>query len=291
MPIQTATTGDLENAQRIALAEARYSEEHNWPTANIIDHFVLRKGEKQLTVPKVARMTAQDVQDGVDLVDSEDIGMTTTDLTTGRIALKVILTDTLIMQQNDDVMQMVGKQMGDATGRKKERDIDALFSALNGGTTLGADNANFTARNAAACIAHAKSNRFGQGLRVVHHPNAIFALTASLAPVGATGAVNIPTGFSADLLRDFYRVQLNQVPFFETGEIDKIGTTDSGYGAIFARGCLCILNQKDVSTEPQRDASLFAWEVVVSAMYGVFELDDSRGAPLRYEIGDLATNN
>ena len=118
MPIQIATTGDLENAQLIVLAEARYSEEHNWPTTNLVEKHRLSKGQKQLTLPKVGRMTANALVDGVDMVDSEDIGMTTVDLTTAEVGLKVILSDKLTMQANDVVLRMVGKQMGDGMGRK-----------------------------------------------------------------------------------------------------------------------------------------------------------------------------
>ena len=50
---QTATTGNLENAQRIILAAARYTEEHNAPAINLIEQFTLPKGAKQVTVPKV----------------------------------------------------------------------------------------------------------------------------------------------------------------------------------------------------------------------------------------------
>jgi len=52
---------------------------------------------------------------------------------------------------------------------------------------------------------------------------------------------------------------------------------------------LAALTSVDTRTERQRDASLRATEVVMTADYGVFELDDSRGAPVTFEIGDLAT--
>ena len=37
-------------------------------------------------------------------------------------------------RENEDAFRIVGKQMGDAVARKKDRDVIALFSALNGGT-------------------------------------------------------------------------------------------------------------------------------------------------------------
>ena len=39
-----ATTGSLENAQRIIISTARYTEEHNAPAMNLIEQFNLPKG-------------------------------------------------------------------------------------------------------------------------------------------------------------------------------------------------------------------------------------------------------
>ena len=90
---QTATTGNLANAQRIILAAARYTEEHNAPAINLIEQFTLPKGAKQVTVPKVGQMSMTDLVDGQDIVDEEEIGMTTVDLTAAEVGAKVILTD------------------------------------------------------------------------------------------------------------------------------------------------------------------------------------------------------
>ncbi|HAT64086.1 MAG TPA: hypothetical protein DCS66_05730, partial [Flavobacteriaceae bacterium] len=77
---QTSTTGNLENAQRIILSSARYTEEHNAPALALIEQFSLPKGAKTVTVPKVGSMTMSDLQDGQDIIDEEDMGMTTVDL-------------------------------------------------------------------------------------------------------------------------------------------------------------------------------------------------------------------
>jgi len=50
---------------------------------------------------------------------------------------------------------------------------------------------------------------------------------------------------------------------------------------------MAALTSVDTRTERQRDASLRATEVVMTADYGVFELDDTRGAAIRAEIGTL----
>ena len=52
---------------------------------------------------------------------------------------------------------------------------------------------------------------------------------------------------------------------------------------------MCIIESKAPGVERERDASLRGTEVVMVSDYGVFELDDSYGAPMLYEIGNLST--
>ena len=290
MATQTATTGNLEKAQNIIIAQSRYTMEHNMPTANLVEHFKLGKGNKQLTVPKVGQMTADDLVDGVDMIASEEIGLTTTDLTTAEVGLKVILTYKLLNQFNEDVFRMIGRQMGDAMARKKERDLQALFAGLNGGTTLGADGNLLSLRAAAGCVVFATSNKFPNPVSVVHHPNAIGNLSITATAIGsATFFAGILQGLSEELLRNFWGIRINGVNFFHSGEIDKISGTDSGYGAVFSKSSMCIIEGWAPMVEREKDISLRGWEIVITSDYGVFELDDTYGAPMRYEVGQLST--
>ncbi len=289
MATQTATTGQLENAQNITVAEIRFTSEHSTPCVNLVEHMTLKKGAKQITVPKVGQATAQNLTDGIDLVDTEDIGMSSIDLTTGEVGLKFILTDKLVRQENEDVFRIIGKQMGDAMARKKDTDVIALFPALNGATVLGADNKNLTLANLSACITRAKSGKYPNPVVVVHHPNAFFATVTSAALTPSTLAP-MPAGFSADLLKDFYKFTVNGVSVFEDGNIAVITGYDSAYGAIFSKAAMVVVDSQGFTTERERDASLRATEVVVTADYGCFELDDSYGAAMQYEIGNPATN-
>jgi len=72
------------------------------------------------------------------------------------------------------------------------------------------------------------------------------------------------------------------------GNIAKISGQDSGYGVIADKTAMAALTSVDTRTERERDASLRATEVIMTADYGVFELDDSRGAAFIAEIGDLS---
>ena len=288
--IQTSSSGNLGSIQRTVISQMRYTEEHNMPVVNLIEKFTLRKGEKQIDIPKAGQMTASDLVDGIDMTDSEDIDATVVTATTAEVGLKVIITDKLARQFNQDVFGVVGRQMGDAMARKKDTDAIALFSALNEGTAFGEDNKSLSYANASAVIANAKAKKFGNPLFVVHHPNAIYNLSKDAAQVGTTGA-QLPDAFAQAQVRSFYTgVRINQVPFFEDGNIEKVSGSDSGIGVIAHKTALGHVSSQARRVERQRDASLRAVELVITEDYGMFEVDDTKGAPLRYEIGDITTS-
>ena len=286
---QAATTGNLENAQKIIINAARYTEEHNAPALALIEKFNLPKGAKQVTVPKVGQMSMSDLVDGQDIIDEEDIGMTTVDLTASEVGAKVILTDKLVRQSAPNVMSIIGRQLGDGMARKKDSDVLALYTSLNGGTKLGTAGTSFKASNVQGIIAYAKANKFGSQLYILHHPNAVGYLSKEAATTASATSSEITNGWSADLLANFYSNlrPMNGVSIFEDGNITEDSDGD-GIGVIADKSALAYLTSVETSTERQRDASLRATEVVMTSDYGVFELDDTRGAGLTYDITALS---
>ena len=286
---QTATTGNLESAQRIIIGAARYTEEHNAPAMALIEQFTLPKGAKQVTVPKVGQMTISDLADGQDIIDEEDVAITTVDLTAAEVGAKVILTDKLFRQIADNVFSIVGRQLGDAMARKKDTDVHSLYSGLNGGTTLGAAGATFSLANVAASISYAKANKFGSQLYILQHPNAVFDIANTA--VTASSTYPVPKGWSEDLLGEFFSGlrPLNGVPIFEDGNL-SVDSSDDAIGVIADKGALAVLKSVETRTERQRDASLRATELVMTSDYGVFELDDDRGAAMTYDAAAITTS-
>ncbi len=289
---QTATTGNLENASKIIIAAARYTEEHNAPAMALIESFSLPSGSKQVTVPKVGQMQVSDLTDGVDITDDEEIGMTTVDLTASEVGAKVILTDKLVREQQNNVFTIIGKQLGDAMARKKDTDVHSLYSSLNGGTTVGAATKYMKTSNVHGAIAYAKANKFGSDVYILHHPNSVAYLSKEAATVASAASNAIPEGYSADLLRNFYSGlrPINNVPIFEDGNL-AVDSSDDATGVIASKGAMAVLNSVETRQERQRDASLRATEVVMTSDYGVFELDDTKGAGLIFDAAALATNN
>jgi len=286
---QTATTGNLENAQNIIITAARYTEEHNAPAMALIEQMNLPKGAKQVTVPKVGQMTVSDLTDGFDIVDEEEIGMTTVDLTASEVGAKVILTDKLVRQSANNVFSIVGRQLGDAMARKKDTDVHALYSGLNGGTTFGATTKSMSLANVAGAIAAAKGAKFGSQIYILQHPHAVFDLANTA--VTASSAYPVPEGWSKDLLGNFFSGlrPLNGVPIFEDGNL-SLSAGDDAIGVIADKSALGVLKSVDTRTERQRDASMRATEIVITADYGVFEIDDSKGAPLTFDAATPASN-
>jgi len=285
---QTSTTGNLENAQKIIIAASRYTEEHNAPAMALIESFTLGKGEKQVTVPKVAQMTMSDLVDGQDIIDEEDIGMTTVDLTASEVGAKVILTDKLVKQSSDNVFSIVGRQLGDGMARKKDEDVVALYSGFS--ADRGTAGSGMTLANLSAVIAYAKGNKFGSQVYINHHPFTVW----DLANTAVTASTNypVPKGWTEDLLGNFFSGlrPINGVPVFEDGNISINSSTDDAVGVIADKSALAVLKSVDTRTERERDASLRATELVITADYGVFELDDSKGAALTFDASTPATS-
>ncbi len=284
---QTATTGSLENAQRIIIASARYTEEHNAPAMNLIEQFNLPSGSKQVTVPKVSQMDMSDLVDGQDIIDEEDIGMSTVDLTAAEVGAKVIITDKLARQSAENVFSMIGRQLGDGMARKKDKDVLALYSGFS--TDIGSAGRSMSLANVSATVAYAKGNKFGSQVYIVQHPFAVWDIANTAVTASATYPV--PAGWSADLLGNFFSGlrPINGVPIFEDGNI-TIDSSDDAVGVCADKTALGILKSVDTRTERQRDASLRATEVVITADYGVFELDDSKGVALTLDAGTPATS-
>ena len=284
---QAATTGNLENAQRIIIAAARYTEEHNAPAMALVEQFNLPKGSKQVTVPKVGQMSMSDLVDGQDMIDEEDIGMTTVDLTASEVGAKIIITDKLARQSAQNVFSIIGRQLGDGMARKKDTDVTALYSGFS--TDIGAAGRSMSLANVSATVAYAKENKFGSQVYIVQHPFAVWDIANTA--VTASTTYPVPAGWSADLLGNFFSGlrPINGVPIFEDGNI-SIDSSDDAIGVCADKSALAVLKSVDTRTERQRDASLRATEVVITADYGVFELDDSKGVALTLDAGTPATS-
>ena len=82
---------------------------------------------------------------------------------------------------------------------------------------------------------------------------------------------------------------MNNVPIFEDGNL-TVDSTDDATGVIADKSAMAVLSSVETRTERQRDISLRGTELVITSDYGVFELDDTRGAGLIFDAAAIATN-
>jgi hypothetical protein len=275
MATQTAGTVELDEAQRIIIAKARYTQEHVAPMMQLVEHFTLGKGEKQLTIPKVGQMEASDLTDGVDLATSEDIGMTADQIDCEEVGLKVICTDKLVRQLNEDVWAIVGRQVGDAMARKKDKDLLALLDSLTA-TNDGTDALTLAFYAATATILNATPVPLP--INAVIHPYQAHPLKTAQA---VSGTYPIPqAGLSVDVIKQWHVGTWAGVPCFEDGNISI--SSDTAKGGMFSKSCLGYLQSLADTTERERDASLRATELVIVSDYEAFIIDSDYGREMHF---------
>ena len=284
MAIQTCSSSELANAQRSVLAKTRFTAEHQAPCSNLIEKFDLGQGEKQITLPKVGQMSAAHLQEGVEIGETQDIGMATTDLTPSEVGLKILMTYKMIRQQNDNVFKMVGRQSGDAIARIKDTDIIALFSGFS--NTAGGAGKNMSFANWSGCAAIMKQLKAKAPIACVHHPYAVYYMMKDVAQVGS---FPINGGLSEQLLRDFWHMTFNDITLFHDGNIEP-DASDDAVGAMFSRESMAIVQSLAPTTEWDKKPGLRAYEMVVVTDYGVYEIDDGQGLAMTYDAATPTTN-
>jgi hypothetical protein len=286
---QTATTGQLENASREMMTTARFTIEHNAPIYGLVMHFTLKKGHDTGIFPKFGQMTMNQLTDGIDMVDEEELGMTTVPVQTNEFGAKIIMTDKLLRENDAVTFAVPGRQLGDAYKRLRETELAALFTSLNGGTNFGTAGAAFSIGNATSVVSIAKTDKMGDNLSIIHHPIAVMRLARDLSTVGSGIIRPLPEGFSSRLLgMAFSGYKVWDVPVFETGNLTR-DSGDDAIGVIMDKMALGMLEEKSFGQERERDASLRAWELNAVTDMAAFELDDTLGAGLTYDAADPST--
>ncbi len=124
----------------------------------------------------------------------------------------------------------------------------------------------------------------------VHHPHATFDVVSTATAIGAGTNKGVNDRREERFLQRFFSgISFNGVDLFESKNL-FVDASGDATGVIAQRDALVGLTSVNWKAERERDASLRATEVVFSADYGVFELDDRHGAPLLYDATVPATS-
>ena len=279
----TSATGQLANISLEMISRIRYTIEHNAPMVGLVSDFKLSPGEDTGIFPKVDQVNIRVLNEGEEMSNEQDMGLSTLSAQTNEVGGYIILTTRLLnrtARSAGNLFSVVGRQFGDAKARLMNTDILGLFSALNGGTDLGSAGIPFSATNATAAVSIAKTQKMGSDLSMVHHPNSVMRLARDLSTVGTGQTRPLPAGYSSEMWSKVWSGdRVWDVPVFETGDISR-DSSDDAVGAIFDKEAMAVLRSGVPNNYREFKNRRRAWELGFVSEWIAFELDDTMGAPI-----------
>lgn len=272
----TTTLAQLTDTIPTVISKARYTEMFSYPMAAIVDNVVKAKGKgSTVNIPYWGTVTASALTENVDMTSSQTMADTNVPITLSEVGAKIILTDNLIEDDQEDVRAVAGVLLGSAMGLKRDNDLTDLFD--NGTSSIPGTGEPMTM----GCIAAGRA--LLQGLATasggpcpgpytaVLHPYVTLDLVDVVTPILATASAGTPAtggGLADEILRQYVIGRLFGVRIVEDGNIDFSDTTDSKGGMIGPQSII-LATAREWNVEPERDASLRAWELNCVGRYGV----------------------
>ena len=271
MAATTSTT--LDDLFANIIAQARFTAEEESLMLGLVTRYDIAGNEgKVIQVPKYPAITAAALTEGTDMT-STTVSTSSVDITVAEVGAQVVLTDLAAMGSGNPAQEL-GTVLGNAIATKMDVDLLALFDGFS--TSIGAAAQEITVADlfkAAATLRNAKAQ--GDIFAVVH-PFHAYQLKANLTNTFAN-----PNGGDAQntAMANSYVGTIAGVDIYESANI-VIDGNDDAKGAVFSREALAIAMKRDFQIETQRDASLRAFELNATAIYGVGELDDTYGVEM-----------
>jgi len=278
-----AITTDTVMADTVptVLEAARYTSEFIAEMSKLV--WVIRKqlhDGKNVNVPAFGTITARNLAEGVDNTVSETMSDSLVTITPGEVGCKIILTDKLVRDNNEDIKAAAGRLLGNAMEVKRDQDLleqlDDATNSLGAGTTA-------TLGQFAAGRSILKGNPVSSGgpapgqLVIVHHPYItldIIDVLTPLIPIAATAQASPGGEMMDDVLRNYAVGRLFGMPYIEDGNISTTILANSAKGGIFSTGeggSIILATAAEWEVEAERDASLRATELNIVGEYGVGE--------------------
>jgi N4-gp56 family major capsid protein len=230
---------------------------------------------KTIQVPKYPAITAADLTEGTDM-SSTTVSTSSVSISVGEVGAQVVLTDLAAMGAGNPAEEL-GTVLGNAIATKMDADLIALFDGFS--TALGAAAQEITVADLFKAAATLRNNKAQGEIFAVVNPFQAYQLKANLTNTFAN-----PNGGDAQntAMVNSYVGTIAGIDVYESANVTVDGSGDAK-GAVFSREALAIAMKRDFQIEAQRDASLRAFELNATAIYGVGELDDSYGVEMLFD--------
>jgi N4-gp56 family major capsid protein len=274
MAATTSTT--LDDLFANIIAAARFTAEEESLMMGLVTMYNIGdEAGKTIQVPKYPAVTAADLTEGTDM-SSSTVSTSSVSITVGEVGAQVVLTDVAAMGSGNPAEEL-GTVLGNSIATKIDTDLIALFDGFS--TALGGAGTEITVADIFKAAATLRNNKAQGDIFAVVHPFQAYQLKANLTNTFAN-----PNGGTAQntAMVNSYVGTIAGVDIYESSNITVDGSDDAK-GAVFSREALAIAMKRDFQIETQRDASLRAFELNATAVYGVGELDDSYGVEMLFD--------
>lgn len=274
MAATTSTT--LDDLFANIIAQARFTAEEESLMLGLVTRYDIgNEAGKTIQVPKYPAITAAALTEGTDM-SSTTVSTSSVDITVGEVGAQVVLTDLAAMGAGNPAEEL-GTVLGNSIATKMDTDLIALFDGFS--TALGAAAQEITVADLFKAAATLRTNKAQGEIFAVVHPYQAYQLKANLTNTFAN-----PNGGDAQntAMVNSYVGTIAGIDIYESANI-TIDGSDDAKGAVFSREALAIAMKRDFQIETQRDASLRAFELNATAIYGVGELDDTYGVEMLFD--------
>ena len=270
------TSSTLDDLFANIIAAARFTAEEESLMMGLVTMYNIGdEAGKTIQVPKYPAVTAADLTEGTDM-SSSTVSTSSVTITVGEVGAQVVLTDVAAMGAGTPAEEL-GTLLGNSIATKIDTDLIALFDGFS--TALGGAGTEITVADIFKAAATLRNNKAQGDIFAVVHPFQAYQLKANLTNTFAN-----PNGGDAQntAMVNSYVGTIAGVDIYESSNITVDGSDDAK-GAVFSREALAIAMKRDFQIETQRDASLRAFELNATAVYGVGELDDTYGVEMLFD--------
>ena len=272
----TTLTSDLGDTIPTIISEAKFTEQFKAIMRGLCWRIAKGKGST-VNIPYFGEAVSHQLTEGVDMISAETMVDTNVQITPYEAGLKIILTDVVIEDDNEDLVRAAGRVLGDAYEKKVDQDLLARLDSAT--VSMGAAGSTLTMGYIAAARAQLQGNATSTGgpaptpYVIVHHPFCELDIVDVLTPVvpAAGTTQNAYAQMVDDVLAKYSVGRLFGMNFVSDGNL-AIDTSDDAKGGVFAQGNnggIIYVSARDAEVKPTRDESLRGVELVYVGRYGV----------------------
>lgn len=270
------TIADLQDTIPVIISEAKFIQQFKAVMRGLV--WNIRKGNgSTVNIPYFEQVVANDLTEGIDMTGSETMEDINVQVTPAEVGLKIILTDSVVEDDQEDLKRAAGRLMGD--GYELKRDVDLIGQFASASSTVASTGQTLTMGNLAAGRAILAGNKISAGgpaktpYVAVIHPFQELDIVDVITPVLPVANTLNTTGtaLTDEILRNYSIGRLFGMPIVLDGNI-VITSDPDARGGIFPMGMgdgIIYVSAREPTVEPERDASLRAWELNYVGRYGV----------------------